>query len=579
MVKTLIALLCVCSLIPSLGQAKELPKTWAEIMKDASIIKSPSIEKLREQAIPKSLDGEYQLYVVADRFAFLFDPEGAPVIVFDLTMDQVGLGQAILGSLGIGQFSLFRLFKSYKEAMESNEKYMEMAEQMESDLGAQSSTRIPTQEDREVVQDEFAQFEFTDEFVAANFPSVASSGQKSGFRPTSFTLGDIRFSKRQYKELFKVMGPFSKLIFKEDLKEADLPNFMKQFKLDWNDSANDFTMVWDTNNTATKTTNAKKPKIPEWILNYEVPTDILAYKYYLKQIENSAQLVEYILGAYGRIATALVSKTVDAMKARLDSHENQLAALFEAGLKDQYKFDVPFLQKKKYLDASLSLLYTNKMIETPDITDGEQKRAAVYAEETENRAAVLKWLDKKNYTYKEWANGRMATYYKGDKRIGVISTAIKPTWLFKTPSTHYADVIPWGKTALRLTMEALVIGIRYFVPSQLSFEIPNLPIGISLYAPGFLWDLIFKGRSYTEIGYEGYAISELNAAAKGKYNGIAGYTKDEYAGLLKHMMVQRTNPFEIPAHQEAQAIKYNYKLLIDFLTGGKQQLTYVPAGM
>src|SRR4051812_37942000 len=116
MKNVLIAVLCLMIAAPQAALAR-LPDRWRDIELDPKNSVAPSTGEIHRQAMAET--GSYPSFTVADKFLFVFDPNGYPLLVFDLTMDQLSIGEKLLGSIGIGSFSPHQLFKRYKTAKEN----------------------------------------------------------------------------------------------------------------------------------------------------------------------------------------------------------------------------------------------------------------------------------------------------------------------------------------------------------------------------------------------------------------------------------------------------------------------------
>lgn len=564
----------------------KLPDSWKEIVRNPKYVQSPTAEQVHVQAIKAT--GGYEQFKVGDRFVFLFDPKGYPVVVFDLTLDPINLKDQLMGSIGIGRWSLRGLFKKYKASREKvgdllgveDETDSSMDNRIEDEMNLMEAGLTSASED-EIKRgyEDFAKIEFNDAWIIRNgYGSALSQGRRSGFRPASFTMGDLYLNNKQLAAVSPIMSQFSTLIYRMDaVREVGIQEFLSQFRMEWNEQEQQFSMIWSPSVMARASAMAKGPKIPGWVVNYVNPLDLLAYKYSLQNLERQLAYAEAILGKYTQPLGILLSRVTNGMKSRLDSHENQLGALLEAYARGEYKIKMPLEDPNGFFDATNTLLYLNKVTGDEDVTNGLKKRRNALASEAKSREDNLKRLAKKGFDVAPWSDGRFATISKKGKRKGVASLAIKRSWLTRKWSMHTYDSMPWYKSAHRIGLEVLVDAIRLTFPNsnQLSYWFWSKGLPIGFYMPAAIWDMLLKDRMYAEIGYEGHMIGFINEHLSGRYGEIPGYSGEELAKLRESLYDQRSNTFEVSLKNEPAAMKINQQLIDDLLSDGATlQLNY-----
>lgn len=589
MSRFIFALLVLCLALPL--QAKT--PNWKDIVDNPAKYKqTPTKSEYYKKIAPAS--SGYELFKIADRFGILVDPEGYPLVIFDYTMEPLSKTDWALGAIGIGGWSLRDIFKKYKQIKETpmdvlnNDETLKIGMMPEpgsndqSDYGAfyddladVEGKMLPGLSGGSAIENgrkEFAKLKFRDEWVRRS-GQVAAMGVESntGFSPASFTLGDMYLTAEQAEKLYEPMSKFSKLVLKENLEKKDLARFMSQFKMDWNENTQEFSMVWSPAIVETK--GVPQPKFPGWVVNYQTPLDLLAYKYSLSDMERQLSYSEYVLGKWGGIVGTLLSRVLNNVKNQMNFHEQGLQVLLEAYLRGEYKISIPADDPQGFFDATLTLLYLNKMVEDDsiDVTDGAQKRRFVEEKEAKYKTENLAWLAKKKFEVQAWSDGRNATVFKNGKRKGIVNLAMKRAFITHQPSFLHYDLVPWYKTASRMLMEVFVGCVRYVMPD--SFQISEwlaswINIGISIYIPTMFWDVLFKGRSYTEIAYEGGTFMKFNEAVAGRWKKVPGYVDEDLPGLKNLFATQRVNPFEVPMKYEATAISINYKRVRDIIGFG-----------
>ncbi|MCC6277806.1 MAG: hypothetical protein IT289_07830 [Oligoflexia bacterium] len=571
------------------AQAK-LPKTWEEVASNPKYIKSPTAEQARIQLI-KNQKGGYGAIPIADRFVILVDPQGYPLVIFDLAMDQLSWTDKILGSIGIGQFSLRQLFQKYKTTKENPSVILNGAEKQlpepvtqldpweesahygfYNDFKEVEEANLPfsSADDETRGIDAFAKIKFNDRWIAAHGGPKAAN-KRDGFAPASFTMGDIYYTAKQKQKLTAWAESFSKLVLRKTTKITDVEGFLSQFNLIWNAQAKEFTMTWSP--SVAKAGAA--PDLPAWVVNYADPTQILAGKYSLQQLESQTMLLESLLGQVGNILSILVTRITDNVQAQQDAHENQLLALLEAYLRGDYKLDIDADNLRQFADVTTTLLYLNKILETDDVANGPKKRRLVMDLEDKYRKENLEWLNKKGYEVKMWPDQRFATVFKDGKRKGVFSLAMKRMSLIKTPSVHVYENMKWFKAANRIGLEAFVTAVRVVMPS--SFALSELltkwiNIPISIYVPSGFWNILFRSRAFAEVAYEGQMMGVVGEAMTGRHVMIPGYTMEELADLRKVLYGQRLNPFDVSLEKEPQQMDFNWQLIVNALNGGSRSL-------
>ena len=79
---------------PGVGPA-DFPK---ELKLQLDYLKSePRAEEFKAPWIPASPTGEYQMKMIGSKFAMVFTNEGAPIAVFDLSLNNLGWKEIALG--------------------------------------------------------------------------------------------------------------------------------------------------------------------------------------------------------------------------------------------------------------------------------------------------------------------------------------------------------------------------------------------------------------------------------------------------------------------------------------------------
>ncbi|MEQ1877091.1 MAG: hypothetical protein ABL958_10625 [Bdellovibrionia bacterium] len=567
-----------------------LPMTWKQIINNAKYKKTPSKEQVQAQAV--RAEGNIQTFVLADRYVFLFDKTGVPIVGFDLTLEPTGVKEMVMGAIGIGAWSFKGFLSKYKQIKENPETILrqgqlapgmmplgtgseaQVDDELYSEMDATGAKYVPDWSDKDIAKGykEFAKLKFNSEWVKEHGGLQAlTTNQKDGFKPASFALADLYLEQKQSNALHKTMNEFAKVIYQKELAPAELGAFMKQFKMNWSEEKKEFVMEWSPK--AYTRGVLSTPEIPGWILNYQNPLDILAYKYSLENIQKYAAGLESIIPAtYAHIVGIMISRVVNGLKARLDGHENQMLALFEGALRGDYRIDISLLEPEKFIKTSILMLYLNKMIDTDDVTDAVAKMQMVHAAEAKYRAENLKYLTNKEIKYKMWSDGRFATIYdKNNQRKGIMALAMKGGFLTKVPGMHYYDNAPWLKTFSRVGLEVFTDAVRVYMPTQLDFSkwlASWFNIGISIYIPGEAWDMIFRTRAFGEMAYEGQAIAQMNEVLNGRWKEIPGYDRVELGEMLNHMTGARANTFEIPRKHEMVAIPKHLEMVKKMINGG-----------
>jgi hypothetical protein len=569
--KALVLALCLALPMSAIA-ADHRGRSWQEIINDSSLNKTPSaaqIQKFSTSAV-KAASGP-QTFLVADRFLFLFDSDGSAVVTFDLTMDDIGIKDMIMGAVGIGQFSVEGIFKLFRDIFEKPTKLADgkakgvyaradgkIAESW-ADMDAHTFLKTSDQNIEDGYK-AFAKLEFADRWIAKSGQKSMTGEQRAGYQPADFTLGDLYVKPELRAQAEELFNRISIVLFKATLAEmGGLEQFTDQFQMKWDADKQQFNMLWAPSK------QAKRPELPGWVVNYAYPTDTLAYKLSLNQVERLVSSADLLFGKYGAVAAILVSRVTNSIKARLDSHENSLLTFLEGAAAGTYDLGMPLQDADAFIDGTSLLLYLAKLEGSDDITDAEAKRANILKYEAKNREENLAWFEKHGFEAKLWPDQRSATIYKKGKRVGVASVAIEDVWLLKWQSWHHYDALPFAKTAGRLGLEVFTDAVRFIVPSAVSIPLPY--ISISLYIPGAIWDMIFRGRSFTEIGYEGFVISQVNSALAGKWE-VPGYTAEELEKMKFWLYAQRTNPYEVSKGRELRTMDRNMRLVDQFLGGG-----------
>src|SRR3954470_21063214 len=77
--------------------------------------------KFREPAIPASPDGRYQIRRIGTKFLMVFEPNGAPIVVFDLSLTPISTIEMVLGGVGFGDLNLLHLIELIKKAHQAEQ--------------------------------------------------------------------------------------------------------------------------------------------------------------------------------------------------------------------------------------------------------------------------------------------------------------------------------------------------------------------------------------------------------------------------------------------------------------------------
>jgi hypothetical protein len=568
-------LLTLCLALPAQALARDLP-LWKDVLaNDKKYVKSPTLSEVQafSSHAVKASTGP-QIFTVGDRFVFLFDENGNAVVTFDLTQDHIGYGDMAMGAIGIGHWSIEGLFKLFRDIKDRPKDLIDGKVQGAytrdlhtdfEDAGTWADINpndLMPMSDKSVKKgyEQFSKLEFNDAFLSRH---GITSGSRAGFAPTSFTLGDLFVKPDKREKAEKIFNRLALVLFKQDLASlGGLEKFTSMFQMNWDQKTEQFKMVWSPEKTL-----GKNPEIPGWVINYVNPTDTLAYKLELQQIAEYLGSADMIFGTYGAIAAMLVTRVTNSIQSQLDSHENQMLTFLEGAAAGIYDLGMPLQDANQFIDGSSLLLYLSKLEGSDDITNAQAKRKGILQMEAQNRGANVTWLQNHGFETKIWADQRSATVFKNGKRLGVASLVIDPMWLTHWQAWHFYDAVPFAKTTGRLGLELLVDAIRYVLPSyiNLSALIPN--VAIDIYIPGTVWDALIRGRAFTEIGYEGFVLSQVNAAIATKWT-VPGYSKEELAKLKFWMHAQRCNPFETGYGHEATTMARNTRLINEFLNGG-----------
>ncbi|HUP56784.1 MAG TPA: hypothetical protein VM598_04975, partial [Bdellovibrionota bacterium] len=345
--KALVLALCLALPMSAIA-ADHRGRSWQEIINDSSLNKTPSaaqIQKFSTSAV-KAASGP-QTFLVADRFLFLFDSDGSAVVTFDLTMDDIGIKDMIMGAVGIGQFSVEGIFKLFRDIFEKPTKLADgkakgvyaradgkIAESW-ADMDAHTFLKTSDQNIEDGYK-AFAKLEFADRWIAKSGQKSMTGEQRAGYQPADFTLGDLYVKPELRAQAEELFNRISIVLFKATLAEmGGLEQFTDQFQMKWDAGKQQFNMLWAPSK------QAKRPELPGWVVNYAYPTDTLAYKLSLNQVERLVSSADLLFGKYGAVAAILVSRVTNSIKARLDSHENSLLTFLEGAAAGTYDLGMP----------------------------------------------------------------------------------------------------------------------------------------------------------------------------------------------------------------------------------------------
>ncbi len=546
----------------SLGGAKPLAVDLAKSL--------PSASDFKGKSGLAALGGSYEIQLVGTKFAAVFDPAGEPVAVFDLSLNHLGWKEIILGGIGFGDLTLWKLVKLFRKAKrdgrDGNELEPQPVDPQDSDDGMPDAGdgAEPTREQAlERGMDVMSKLRFTEEWAARNgVPDNRDDGEGVPFQLANFTLGEVQYPNAQFKG--KVLEPFLKLAQvlypEEEWTDESLQEFASEFEFRFDPKKPGYDVVWNQGTRRPK----KPPHLPGIVVNYVNPWQNLIYKHNLHEIQRYGEVMIRYFGVYGMIIDFVVSRICQNLTERLDYHENELLALLEASERFEYSANYP----TGLIDGTVNALYMNKYagVNDPNIINGMNKRklALMYQEKArgKTRTRLAEMAVKRGLKIDEIGGAKFAvvrsTKHETEGQFkGIYSLAIKPYWPIKALSLHVNAKTPAFKIVERYAWDLAGFAARVLIPNNIAFRIWKISVSIRL-EPHQKDDFV-RARMIRETNREGELSGLVDEALAGRLT--LPLSSDELAFTRKSLRQTLINPWKLELDEEPGVVAKNLKML------------------
>ena len=146
----------------------------------------------------------YQMKMIGHKFALVINPDGSPLAIFDLSMNDLTWDQIALGTISFGDYSLLTLWN-----MEKTKKSLNNAQDITSTEAFNfQSDKKEISELKELGKKYFGNSRFTKEWAERNGFDTEVDDGKVGvpFNFASFKISDLEFEAEEMKRKF--LAPF-----------------------------------------------------------------------------------------------------------------------------------------------------------------------------------------------------------------------------------------------------------------------------------------------------------------------------------------------------------------------------------
>jgi hypothetical protein len=536
-------------------------------------------QEFRRPVIAPSPDGLYQLQRLGKRFLMVYDPSGAPVVAFDLSLTALSEVEMVLGGIGFGDLNLLKLIQLIQKLHQSEKDACSMEDaapdqQPTSDAQISKMLNSGKGSDRDVAK-VFKQIRLTDDWAVKNH--AQKPDQKPGVPipdSASFSLGDLQFPNVKARASFlKLFIPFmNKVDPAQYWDETNIQQALSEIQLRSSGKGEQYQVVWD------RSTRLAAPALPGFVFDFQDPTANLQYKGSLMQLSDDLAGLHQI-GPIGMVIEIVVSQMVMGVIERIEYHEHEFIGVLEAMERFDYPLDgfPPAL-----LESTLSALYANTMFPTTD-SDSSQDYVDV-------RVQTLTYQEKAKDAItaklaKQLPPSDVVTLFGGNKfalvrnqKAGahepwsILSSAIKPNWLFGFATKHVDGRTPdliWLERELVIMASAAA---RATLPIGFGFKVGTQTIGISI--DPMVYELLIRTPMFHDKYLEGELAGLVDESIAGKLNLPLSTQELTYTKASLHKTLN--NPYEIELSDEDTTIETNYILIQDQIGSGSFRVPHLP---
>jgi hypothetical protein len=542
-------------------------------MQDSTLIDDvkQNVDKFDELDLFNEQAG-YQMKMIGHKFALVIDPKGAPLAVFDLSMNHLTWKELALGTLSFGDYSLLQLWKMWKKAKKSANNGNNLLNNDQIDIKPE---KRDINDLKKLGLKYFGNLRFTKEWAKRNGFSTKVEDGKAGvpFRFASFKLSDLAFEAEEIKRKF--LAPFAMMaetMYPNKVwNQNSLLEWVGEFEFAYNKENPGYTLKWDRSQRIQEET----PQLPSAIVNYMYPIQNVIMKINYFRMQQYGELFIGLFGSYGMVVDYFMSRLVWNLIERLDYHEKQLLGVLEATSRFEFESELP----DKFLETTTNIIYTNYFTSTGDGLLGNGRlirRRERYNNDVNNETIVNKlssMAEKEKMSLNQLAGGKFIVARSNKKEdegklLGIVNGAIDPYWLINIPSVHFRADKPVWKIVERYLVDTVAYLTRVLIPNNFYFGMWNIAIGIRIQPDQK--DLYVKARSIKETSMEGELVSLLEQGIRGNID--LAMTRQELVDTRKILHSTYINPFKLSLKDEESVIKKNYKVLKRAVEGETQYL-------
>jgi hypothetical protein len=504
-------------------------------------------QKFRKPVIAPSKDGEYQLKRIGKKFLMVYDPSGAPLVVFDLSLTTLSTVEMILGGFGIGDLNLLHLIDLIKKAHHAGEAAAANDGQTSSDAP------IPDGDVQKLIVKNTKKAKdgdkLFDQLRLQNGSRLPATG--------TVTLGDLKFPTPGAREKFLVdfVSLMNGLDRAKYWQRSNIEDALKEVEL--RRDGQSYTVVWNHKAPA----RAKDdPALPGFVMDYVDLQYTIQYKASLLQLGENLSYLKQI-GPVGVVADFVISQMIDGMIERQEYHEHQFIGLLEAMERFEYRTDE---FPPELVESTLGVMYDNLMYSTTDSDTSqeyENTRVEMLTYQEKAKATILAKLAK------ELPASDTVTLFGGNKFAlvrnqkpgfqSIMSTALGPQWLFRYAAKHVDGRSMDAKYAERMAVSVASALARALLPSNLFFQIGNT--GVSIQIDPQMVEMLIRTQMSHEKMLEGELSTLVDETLLGQMT--SPLAQDELTYVRKSLRKAENNPYEIALEDEDGIIESNYELI------------------
>ena len=501
----------------------------------------------------------YRLRKLGKKFVAVFNNINKPLAIFDLSLNALDWKEIVVGAFKLKDFNLKGTVKNIYCARRL------MVKNAKRESGKKAKLKFcegNKKLDRSKL--DWEEIRMSSSWAERQVRKTIFSNGGYEFFHSNFNLSELVFDSEEerdffqapYFELYKILNPDE-----ESLSSTMKERFLSEFEFRFSRERQEYTLVWNREKRERK----KKVKLPGVLVNYMSPVAPFSYRRRLMMIDSYTDLLKWRWYPYGPIMATMIYRVVDKLIDRVNYHESQLIAIFEAQQAFEYESRYP----NYYLNTTLSLLYLPRS-NPSHMGSGNDYRKLYRARLDENKAKIRKRLGKKgNSVLTTVGTGKFLIERQKNEETGeldfkgIISTSNKPMWITGLLSRHVSNVPTAFKNLERFVVNTSGYLAKAFLRTWIAF--PLGPINFSISLPRDTWERLIRLRHQREIYLEGQLAGLLDEAIMGRYN--IGLTKAEALKARKYIAANYMNPYENHIENEETVISENMKILMDALKG------------